>query len=169
MSRCLVVQVSEFWFNLHYKGKGCDELNCRTDGSGARSLRKKNSRNGSQFWFILVIAGIKVHSNTLPFFGTLETGRLLDFNKIQPWPCYLQQKLNRAARIFLTTIWFTLYCYHSWVFRFHSTQDSLAFAILFSEFSPKYFHLKSGMQNLLWVLPQHNLRDLKFYFFLKTL
>ena len=42
----------------------------------------------------MVIAGIKVaikvHSNTLPFFGTLETGRLLDFNKIQPWPCYFQ-------------------------------------------------------------------------------
>ena len=138
-------------------------VNCRTGGTEvSRQLEKKNIEivlSSGSLWLL------QVHSNTLPFFGTLETGRLLDFNKIQPWPCYFQQKLNRAARIFLRT-----FGLHSiGVFSFHSIQDSLAFAILFSEISSKYFHLKSGMQNLFWVLPQHNLRDLKFYFFLKTL
>ena len=80
------------------------------------SVQRVKENSLKWFWFIMVIAGIKVHSNTLPFFGTLETGRLLDFNKIQPWPCYFQQKLNRAARTFPKTIWFTFYCYHSFVF-----------------------------------------------------
>ena len=36
----------------------------------------------------------------MPFFGTLETGRLLDFNKIQPWPCYFQQETQQSSKDF---------------------------------------------------------------------
>ena len=64
------------------------------------SVQRVKENSLKWFWFIMVIAGIKVHSNTLPFFGTLETGRLLDLRKYNLGRVIFSKNSSEQQRFF---------------------------------------------------------------------
>ena len=69
----------------------------------------------------MVIAGIKVaikvHSNTLPFFGTLETGRLIQIlTKYNLGRVISSKNSTEQEGSFRRPFGYIIYCYHALVF-----------------------------------------------------